>query len=152
MLKIRDREDQRSNDNFQVMRDLTHRRVPAYLFDSIDTLDELISYSGGHPRDLLRLLNVAINYADEEIIDWNSGQKAVKQVANEYRRFINSQDYARLVAIDANPDTPDDFTDQDSSSMLYHLILLEYNDYFWKSHPLIRTLPGYQKALLNADE
>jgi hypothetical protein len=30
--------------------------------------------------------------------------------------------------------------------MLYNLILLEYDNYFWKSHPVITTLPGYQKA------
>jgi hypothetical protein len=66
-------------------------------------------------------------------------------VANEYRRFINTEDYSRLVQIDMHPDAPDDFTDEQSSLMLYNLILLEYNDYFWKSHPLITTLPGYQK-------
>ncbi|MCI5133266.1 MAG: ATP-binding protein, partial [Candidatus Electrothrix sp. EH2] len=86
-----------------------------------------------------------INYADEERIDRAAAEKAVKQVANEYRRFINTEDYSRLVQIDMHPDAPDDFTDEQSSLMLYNLILLEYNDYFWKSHPLITTLPGYQK-------
>jgi hypothetical protein len=128
------------------MRELALRRVPEQLFDEIDTVDHLIRFSGGHPRDLLRLLNVAINYADEERIDRSAAEKAVKQVANEYRRFINTEDYTRLVQIDLHPDAPDDFTDEQSSLMLYNLILLEYNDYFWKSHPLITTLPGYKKA------
>lgn len=147
MLKIRDRDDQPLPENYSVMRALAHKRVPAYLFDGEATLDYLIRYSGGHPRDLLRLLNVAINFADAEIIDRPAAERAVKQVANEYRRFIDSKDYARLVSIDRNPDAPDDFTDGESAKMLYNLILLEYNDYFWKSHPLITTLPGYKKAL-----
>jgi hypothetical protein len=146
MIKIRERDDQQVAKNCRVMRTLALRRVPEYLFDDITTLEYLIQYSGGHLRDLIRLLNIAVNVADEERIDRLAAEKAVKQVANEYRRFISSEDYARLVQIDLHPDAPDDFTDQHSSEMLYNLILLEYNDYFWKSHPVITTLPGYQKA------
>jgi energy-coupling factor transporter ATP-binding protein EcfA2 len=147
MLKIRDRDNDEIPENVAVMRELALRRVPEYLFDNLATLDYLICYSGGHPRDLIRLLNTAVNFAEEERIDRAAAEKAVKQVANEYRRFINTNDYVRLVQIDLHPDAPDDFTDQQSSEMLYNLILLEYNDYFWKSHPVITTLPGYQKAL-----
>ncbi len=146
MLKIRGRDGEDLPENIAVMRELALRRVPEQLFDEQSTLDDLVRHSGGHPRDLLRLLNVAINYADEDCIDQPAVKKAVKQVANEYRRFINTEDYARLVQIDLHPDAPDDFTDAQSSQMLYNLILLEYNDYFWKSHPVITTLPGYQKA------
>ena len=152
MLKIRDRNDSAIAENYKVMRELAHKRVPPHLFDSPDTLDYLIRFSGGHPRDLLRLLNVAINYTDNEQINKKSAEKSVKQVASDYRRTIHSQDYLKLVKIDKNPDSPDDFTDEDSSRMLYNLVLLEYNDYFWKSHPLITTLPGYQKALRDFSE
>ncbi|HIQ16270.1 MAG TPA: ATP-binding protein [Leucothrix sp.] len=150
MLKIRDREDNPIAENYDVMRELATKRVPEYLFDSAETLDYLIRYSGGHTRDLLRLLNVAINSADDEVIDKASAEKSVKEVSNDYRRFINSQDYARLVEIDQNPDNPDDFTDEESGKMLYNLVLLEYNNYFWKSHPVINILSGYQKALKEA--
>jgi hypothetical protein len=147
MLKIRNRKNETIEENYQVMRELALKRVPEHLFDEIKTLNYLICYSGGHPRDLLRLLNVSINFAEDEVIDRSSAESAVKQVANEYSRFINSKDYSRLVIIDENPDMPYDFTDEETSKMLYNLILLEYNDYFWKSHPLIETLPGYKKAL-----
>lgn len=103
MLKIRDREDNPIVENYDVMRKLATKRVPEYLFDNPETLDYLIRYSGGHTRDLLRLLNVAVNSADDEVIDKASAEKSVKEVSNDYRRFINSQDYARLVEIDQNP-------------------------------------------------
>lgn len=148
MLKIRDRDGEDIRENIAVMREMALRRVPEQLFDKQETADYLIRKSGGHPRDLLRLLNVAINYADEECIDRAAAKKAVKQVANEYRRFINDSDYTRLVQVDLHPDAPDDFTDPQSYDLLSNLILLEYGDYFWKSHPLITTLPGYQKAKL----
>ncbi len=146
MLKIRDRDDQPIDANYEIVCRLVYRRVPSDLFDTTDTLKYLIRYSGGHLRDLLRLLNVAINNADAERIDQTAAERAVKEVANDYRRFINSSDYERLVAIDNAPDAPDDFTNEDSSKMLQNLILLEYNNYFWKSHPVITTLPGYKKA------
>lgn len=146
MLKIRERDDQKVPKNYRVIQRLALLRVPEYLFDDITTLEYLIQYSGGHLRDLIRLLNIAVNMAEEERIDRIAAEKAVKQVANEYRRFINSADYARLVQIDLHPDAPDDFTDEQSAAMLYNLILLEYDNYFWKSHPVITTLPGYQKA------
>ncbi len=152
MLKIRERGGAKVAEHYQVMRELVHKRVPAYLFDDAETLDYLIEYSGGHPRDLLRLLNVAINFSDDEKIEQQAAKKSVQQLANEYRRFIHSQDYARLVEIDRHPDSPDDFTDAESSKMLYNLILLEYNDCFWKSHPVISTLSGYKKAQSEAQE
>ncbi|CAK8721334.1 Orc1-like AAA ATPase domain-containing protein [Candidatus Electrothrix laxa] len=147
MLKVRDRDGEELPENIAVMRELALRRVPEQLFDEPDTVDYLVRYSGGHPRDLLRLLKVAINYSEEERIDRAAAEKAVKQVANEYRRFISNSDYTRLVQIDLHPDAPDDFTDKQSNELLYNLTLLEYSDYFWKSHPLITSLPGYEKAL-----
>lgn len=146
MLKVRNQANEAIGENYKVVRDMIHCRVPEYLFDSQTTLDYLICYSGGHPRDLLRLLNVAINNREGELIDQLAAERAVKELANDYRRLINSEDYTRLVAVDAAPDSPDDFTDDISNKMLYNLILLEYNDYFWKSHPVITTLPGYKKA------
>lgn len=146
MLKVRNQANEAIGENYKVVREMIHCRVPEYLFDSQTTLDYLICYSGGHPRDLLRLLNVAINNRESELIDQLAAERAVKELANDYRRLINSEDYTRLVAVDAAPDSPDDFTDDISNKMLYNLILLEYNDYFWKSHPVITTLPGYKKA------
>ncbi|HLA33910.1 MAG TPA: hypothetical protein VJ001_03480, partial [Rhodocyclaceae bacterium] len=146
MLKIRDIDDRPVPANIAIVRELALKRVDARLFDAPETLDYLIRYSGGHPRDLLRLLNNAINFAEHECIDRAAAAKAVKQVANDYRRLIGSEDYKLLVGIDRNPLQPDGFTSEKTARMLYDLVLLEYNDYFWKSHPLIATLAGYQAA------
>ncbi len=143
MLKIRERDDQKIAENYAVMQELALKRVPDYLFDNLSTLEHLIQYSGGHLRDLIRLLNIAVNFAENERIDRLAAEKAVKQVANDYRRFISSADYTRLVQIDLHPDAPDDYTDSHSTEMLYNLILLEYNDYFWKSHPVITCQAPY---------
>lgn len=147
MIKIRDKESQPIEENYELMRQLTFKRVPDYLFSSADVLNTLICYSGGHPRDLFRLLNIAINHAENDQIDAPAAAKAIKEVANDYRRTITKDEYQLLVDIDLHPDTPEPYTNETSRDMLYDLVLLEYNNYFWKSHPTIETLPGYQKAL-----
>lgn len=147
MLKIRDRDDNPIPENINIVREMVERRVPSYLFDTNATVDHIIKYSGGHARDLLRLLNLSITFSEEDVITLDAADSAIKQIANDYRRTIEADEYEHLVKIDLNPETPEAFTNEDSTKMLYNLVLLEYNDYFWKSHPVIQTLPGYQKAL-----
>lgn len=146
MLKVRDKYNQLLMKNYEVIRRMVYRRVPDYLFDDVKTLDYLIQYSGGHVRDLLRLLNYACNHRDGEIISKGSAERAVDELAKEYKRLLKSENYKLLVQIDNNPEEPDEYNSDLSNDMLYRLILLEYNDYFWKSHPVITTLRGYKKA------
>jgi len=146
MIKVRDKDNQSQEENYELMRQLTYKRVPECLFASNYVLDKLIRYSGGHPRDLFRLLNLSINYVENDLIDNESADKAIKEVATDYRRTITKDQYQLLVEIDRNPDTPEPYTNESSRDMLYDLVLLEYNNYFWKSHPTIETLPGYQQA------
>lgn len=127
------------------MRQMIYRRADRALFDSEATVDYLIKYSGGHPRDLLRLLNYAFEFAEGDVFDRAAAQKAVKQLATDYRRILETKDYKLLRGIDQAP------ADQTENSkevqhLLFNLALLEYNEYWWQSHPVIRTLPEYQAA------
>ena len=36
--------------------------------------------------------------------------------------------------------------------LLYNLALLEYNDYYWRSHPVVRTTVAYRNARRLFDE
>lgn len=150
MLKVRDKYDNLIPENLAIVREMVERRVPEYLFDKANTIDHIILNSGGHARDLVRLLNLSITYTEEDVITLDAANSAIKQVANDYRRTIEAGEYQQLVNIDLNPETPEPYTNEDSTKMLYNLVLLEYNDYFWKSHPVIQTLPGYQQALAAA--
>lgn len=111
---------------------------------------ELIKHSGGHIRDLMRLLDYCLTETAiwQKQIDATIVQAAIKQLATEYRRLIldDKDDIKKLVEIDrANKDyTP---ASEQSRRLLYDLVLLEYNSYWWQSHPAVRTLPAYQQAL-----
>jgi hypothetical protein len=70
---------------------------------------------------------------------------AIKQLASEYRRFLEPDDYALLAKLDG--DEIHAGNDQRTRRLLYNLALLEYNDASWRrSHPVVRTLEGYQRA------
>ena len=143
MVKIMEQDGSPNADGRKVMREMLFRRISAELFDS-GVADDLIKYSGGHPRDLLRLIQNAIKYSEEDRFDAASACAAVREMANDYRRVLGPSDYAVLVAIDSGQQMPPD--SEQHRKLLYNLALLEYNDFFQRSHPAVRETEGYRAA------
>ena len=143
MIKIEDKYTQkRDSAGYYALREIVYKRAARSLFDSEDTVDYLIAHSGGHPRDLLHLLMNAFTKATGDQIDRDSAEAAVRELASDYRRILNPEDFSLLRKIDGDPDlTPN--TEQ-ARKLLYNLALLEYNTYWWRSHPVVRTLSGYR--------
>ncbi|MGH9800656.1 MAG: hypothetical protein ACRD82_09850 [Blastocatellia bacterium] len=147
MIKISDKSETslliKSRD---VLRDLVYHRVDCRLFDFETTVDYLIRYSGGHVRDLVRPLNYCLaETLGQRRIDSDCAQRAVKQLATEYRRLIQQDDYSLLKKIDQSGKDYTPNTDA-TRCLLYDLVLLEYNVYWWQSHPVVTTLNAYQSA------
>lgn len=127
------------------MRDILLLRADRSVFASDAEIDRLVEHSGGHPRELLRLLKLCCEFAEDDTLDAATVESAIKQLAAEYRRFLEPDDYALLARIDG-----DDIhagNDERTRRLLYNLALLEYNDASWRrNHPVVRTLEGYQRA------
>ena len=130
---------------YEALRQLVFKRADPSLFMDADVVDRLIASSGGHPRDLLRLLNYAYENATGDKIGSKAASQAIKRMASDYRRLIEEEDYALLREIDESPPAhaPNNARVQD---LLHNLVILEYNDYWWRSHPVVRELPGYVEA------
>ena len=131
---------------------MLHRRAAAGLFDA-GVAERLIEYSGGHPRDLLRLLLNAFKHAEHDRFDDASAHRAIREMAADFRRILNPDDYRLLAAIDAGQPPP--AGSERIRDLLYNLALLEYNDYFWRSHPVICSTQEYlaaQESLAESDE
>lgn len=144
MMKLREKGDEtRLPLAYETLRTFVHKRVDARLFDSLDTVDHLIEMSGGHPRDLLRLLMYTFQSAENERYDRKAADEAVKILATEYRRLLQEEDYDLLVKVDVAADPPNG---QEVQRLLKNLAVLEYNSFWWLSHPAVRTLPGYKRA------
>ena len=143
MIKVANADGSRNELGFNAMREMLYRRAAPDLFDD-GVADELIEQSGGHPRDFLRLLRSAFMFAERERFDRDSVRRAVRDQANVFRRVLDTEDYQILATIDSNPKKLH-HSDR-TRHLLYNLALLEYNDFFWRSHPVIRTTEAYRIA------
>lgn len=148
MIKVADADGSKSDAGYDVMREILNRRAAPSLFDP-GVADHLIEHSGGHPRDLLRLLQIAFGYAENDRFDMDSAQQAVRDAATEFRQILAREDYDLLAEIDSIPETPP-LSDR-ARRLLYDLALLSYNDFYCRSHPVIRTLGAYHTALKALD-
>jgi hypothetical protein len=144
MMKLQERDGSRLEVGWSTMRRLLLLRVDRCLFASDAEVERLVEYSGGHPRELLRLLKLCCEVAEDQI-DAAVVQAAIEKLAADYRYFLKPADYVLLKAIDSNP--ADDGNDEQAQDLLHRLALLQYNDGTWRrSHPVVRTLEGYRAA------
>ena len=148
MIKLDERDGSPWQPGRDALRCLLLLRADRTLFASDAEVDRLVEHCGGHPRELLRLLKLCCEIADDAI-DAAVVERAIKQLASDYRRFLKPSDYALLRAIDEQP--AHGGNDERAQELLYRLALLEYNDGEWRrSHPVIRTLEGYALAATSA--
>ncbi|MCB0067997.1 hypothetical protein [Accumulibacter sp.] len=131
------------------LREFLYKRLPEDNFDHGDTVDLLITHSGGHPRDLLRLVNLCFQEIDQGPITQTVAETAASRLSNEYRRLVRPEDFPLLAAIDGAAPDYAPATEQ-TLRLLYDLVLLEYNSYWWQSHPAVRTLEAYRSAAARA--
>ena len=144
MMKLYERDGGRFEAGWRTMRRLLLLRAHRCLFTSDAEVDRLVEFSGGHPRELLRLLKLCCEVADD-MIDASVVQTAIEKLAADYRYFLKPADYALLKTIDSNP--VDGGNDEQAQELLHRLALLQYNDGTWRrSHPVVRTLEGYGAA------
>lgn len=148
MIKLQERDGSRCEAGWTALHDLLLRRIDQKLFASDAEITRLVEHSGGHPRELLRLLKLCCEYADD-LIDAATVERALSQLAADYRYFLEPDDYALLVQLDHNEIHAGN--DERTRQLLYRLALLQYNDGSWRrSHPVVRRLEGYQRALRDA--
>jgi hypothetical protein len=144
MMKLYERDGGRFEAGWRTMRRLLLLRADRRLFTSDAEVDRLVEFSGGHPRELLRLLKLCCELAEDRI-DASVVQTAIQKLAADYRYFLKPADYALLKTIDSNP--VDAGNDEQAQELLHRLALLQYNDGTWRcSHPVVRTLEGYGAA------
>lgn len=143
MIKVAEVDGSPNETGRDALREILHQRASADLFDA-GVAELLIDRSGGHPRDLLRLLQNAFRHAEHDRFDNDSVHAAVREAATEFRRILDPDDYELLARIDSRPTTPP-HSDR-TRHLLYNLALLEYNDFYCRSHPVIRTTDAYREA------
>ena len=64
LIKIAEQDGSPVNEGLQIMREILLRRAARTLFEDEETIAAVVSASGGHPRELLRLLKLCCEFSD----------------------------------------------------------------------------------------
>jgi hypothetical protein len=125
------------------------KRIDEKLFDSRDTIEHAILMGGGSPRELLRILEYANLFADDElgIITREALEKGIKKMAAQTSQYVTIAEFALLKTLkeDNQHDLPT-ATDETWQELLEKLIVLEYNDGTYKRvHPVIEVSELYKR-------
>jgi hypothetical protein len=144
LIKLEDIEGRPLEQGVAAMRAMLLRRADRSLFAGEAAIERLAQASGGHPRELLRLLRLVLELANP-LVDAPVVGKAIGKLAADYRRWLAAEDYA-LLAEEARKRGVVD-TQPRAYRLLGNLALLEYNDGSWRRpHPAVKTLEGYSNA------
>lgn len=156
-LKLAGHDGGRFKPGEETLRQVVLKRVDKALFSSTAVLGELVRYSGGSVRDLIRLLDVAARAArvtNKAKIDKACVAEAAKIMRHEYeQRLIPGRMYFPWLAdIHRTKDEAcegDWRTREKFSELLQNGAVLAYrNDRYWYDiHPVIRDSHLFKNAL-----
>lgn len=130
---------------YEAMRAVVLKRCHFSLFEGQAPLDALIDFSGGHLRDLLRLLAYACIESDTQRLDNEAIAAAARRLAGDYRDWLGTDQYPVLVAAAREPESTG--TSEAITRLVEGGALLEYNNGSWRQpHPVVRLLSPYKRA------
>ncbi|MBE9090357.1 ATP-binding protein [Microcystis aeruginosa LEGE 11464] len=171
MIMVRNRDGSKNSAGLEKLRELICRRValvdpnlvqtlegavsgldsPA-VFDSPETLKLLCLMSGGHVRNLMQLIQKAIDWTDQLPITAKAARRAIEETRETYRKTVQEHQWEVLARVchirEAN-------NDAEHLRLLLNRCLLEYRYYdenetlqVWCNiHPLIEGISRFQDAL-----
>lgn len=148
-VKIREKDGSIVEEAVSRFEEFVYRRIDSTLFDNPETVRKAILYGGGSPRELLRILEYANMYADEDenIIFMKDLDKGIQKLAAQTSQYISNQDLALLKTLkEANEKGEYIAFDEKWQDLLEKLIILEYNDGTYKRvNPIIEVSPLYKQ-------
>ena len=131
------------------LRELLNKRL---IFEEIftepeGTVHRLILASGGHLRDLMKLISIACNETDSKITP-QYAEIAINQLVEDYKKVVRDEEYAQIVKVYQTQDTDNNNLNQ---KLTYNNVILVYRDpdgSEWKDvHPAVVRNNKFQQVL-----
>ncbi len=151
MLKIKDRQGRRFEPGIGAARAIGLQRIPESDMQLLlgddwgRQLDLLVEWSGGYPRDIIRVLHAVLE-SDELPLDHEGLERVLSHLGDEYRRIIYSEDaeWLRQVQIEKRLTVKDSQHRESVDLMLQNNIVLRYlnSEEWYDLHPALRDLPA----------
>lgn len=160
MIKLRNQDGSDFQPGFEAACQLVRKRVPQEVLAQLlgpeaDTrLRELIRWSGGYPREIVRLLRSAFALPTAPISDEDL-QRIIGEIRDAYRKIVPAEafDWLAHVERDHYLTILNDGHRQAADLMLQNNAVLRYlngGDWF-DLHPAVQQIPGVQEAKLALD-
>lgn len=159
MIKLQDREGAEFAPGYEAARELVRKRVPDAVLSELlgprceERIRQLIGWSGGYPREIVRLLQNAFALPEAPLPE-PAFQGLWNELRDSYRRAVPSEAFPWLarVAMERYLTIEDDRHREAADLMLANNALLRYlNERDWFDlHPAVREIPGVIEALAAA--
>lgn len=156
MIKLANRDGSPFPEGIAAARELIRRRIPDDVMIQIfgpDTearLVDLIRWSGGYPRELIRLLQSALAYASLPLSEPDF-KRIFNELKDAYRMIVTADAFDWLAQVANSRDYTALSNDhrQIADQMLLNNAVLRYvNDEAWFNlHPAVAEIPGVKAAL-----
>lgn len=152
-IKIKDRTGKRIAAAYKRLEEFIIKRINPELFEDMKILEDVISYSGGSPRELLRILQYCLLFSNDtiKIIDRNALNQAIDKLSKEESHFLTDRDFSILKRIQESnqKNIPLPYI-EGLQNLLEHLIVFEYNDGTFKDvNPVIKESEVYKYYVNN---
>jgi hypothetical protein len=148
-VKIREKNGTIIEEAISRFQDFVSKRIDISLFDSPETVRKAILFGGGSPRELLRILEYANMFADEDEnkIYLKDLDKGIKKLSAQTSQYVSNKDLEKLKILkEANEKDREISFDEDWQDLLEKLIVLEYNDGTYKRvNPIVEASPLYKQ-------
>jgi hypothetical protein len=149
MIPVRHRDGKENEDSINLLRKVLERRfdLEKVLTQPEETSREFILASGGHIRDLVRMLRSAcVNSTDK--IDIDAVRRRINELGESYVRTIMEDQYEYLIGTHK---TKDLIINEATQKLIYHTQILVYQDpdgNEWKDvHPALVKSRKFQRLL-----
>lgn len=156
MIKLRTRDGQKFPEGFDAARRIVMRRVPVVILQEVlgdrmeERLEQMIAWSGGYPRELVRMLQSMLA-AERFPLSDHAFNRVINEIRDQYAESIttNSYEWLARVALDKAMPRENEAHHRIADRMLASNAILRYlNDTAWFDlHPAVCQLPGVQQQI-----
>ena len=122
------------------------------LFDTEETLKRLCLMSGGHVRDLMKMMREAVNQTQNLPITAKAAQRAITKERNVYRKTPGQDEWSILAKVSISHRI---LNEEKHRSLLFNRCILEYRYFddegemqpWYDVHPLIKGIQEFKEAV-----
>ena len=158
MIKLQDRNGDRFEPGIDAAYMIATQRVPMNALreifgkESEARLERLVAWSGGYPREIVRLLQLYLGTPMEKWpLSESDFERVLNQIADDYRKIVGTSAYEWLarVAVQQYLVLEGDADREIADRLLQNNAVLRYlNDRDWFDiHPAVRQIPGVSEEI-----